>query len=120
MKRLVFALAIVALCGRAYAEESCANVASTTGGTSVLAAADNKGNTLLVQNIGGTNAVTCSVGGTPVSLQHGFYLPAAGGSITMSVSPVTTNVGSGQSRLPAGAVTCITGSSTSYVCASSW
>jgi len=119
MKRIVLSLALlVALAGFARAEESCANVANTA--TTVLAASANKGNGLLVQNIGGTNAVTCSIGGTPVSLQHGFYLAAVGGNLSMAVSPVTQASGSGQARLPAGAVSCITASSTSYVCATSW
>jgi len=120
MKRLICLLtAVLALgAGVAFADESCANVANTA--TTVLAAANNKGNALFIQNIGGTNAVTCSVGGTPVAVQHGIYLTAAGGNVTLQNNPVTQLSGSGQSRVPAGAVSCITASSTSYVCVESW
>lgn len=121
MKRLVLlALAFVAFSAPAYADESCANVASTAGGTVVMTAANNKGNAIYIQNIGGTNNVTCSIGGVPVAVQHGIFLTAAGGNVTLQNNPVTTLAGNGQSRVPSGAVTCITGSSTSYVCAESW
>jgi hypothetical protein len=122
MKRLLllFTIAFAIGAGAAYAEESCANVATTTGGTSVLAASANKGNAIMCQNLGGTNAATCSVGGTPVAAQHGTLLAVSGGNMTMQNAPVTQQNGSGQSRVPSGAVTCITGSSTTYVCCSSW
>jgi hypothetical protein len=122
MKRLLLLVAIAfALgAGAAYADESCANVATTTGGTTVLAASANKGNAIMCQNLGGTNAATCSVGGTPVAAQHGILLAVSGGNVTLQTEPVTQQNGSGQSRLPSGAVSCITGSSTTYVCCESW
>lgn len=119
MKRLILvALLALGFVGHAYADESCANVANTA--TTVLPAAKNMQNVIMCQDLGAT-AVTCSVGGTPVSVQHGFYLTASGGNMTMSVPPSTTTLpGHGQSRLSGGAVSCITASSTSYVCCESW
>lgn len=118
MKRLILLIALLAPCVT-WADESCANVASTAGGTSVLAA-DTSGrrNSLLVQNIGATNAVTCSIGGTPVAVQHGFYLSAAGGNLNLPLPPINPGTpGTANVSVPAGAVKCITASSTSYVCA---
>lgn len=126
MKRLnTWFLAVVLLslafgAGAALAEEGCAAVATTSGGTEVLAASANKGNGLLCQNLGPTNQVTCSIGGTPVSASHGFILAAAGGNLTLGVSAVTQSSGSGQSRLPSGAVKCISAASTSATCCTSW
>lgn len=123
IRLFVLAAALFALffsAGAALAAESCANVASTTGGTTVLSSANNLRNGLLCQNIGASNDVNCSIGGTPVAAQQGYLLKAAGGNMTLAVAPVTTANGSGQSRLPGGAVSCITGSSTSYVCCVSW
>lgn len=122
MKRiLAFVILALGLPLAAFAGEDCATV--TTAATSVVAANNISGgrNSLTCQNVGPTNAATCSIGGTPVSASTGLLVTAAGGNFTLANVPVIPGqTGVAIPKVPGGAVSCIAAASTTRVCCESW
>lgn len=123
MKRAFLAfLFVLAFCVAsipAQAADYPACVSVTTAATTVLPATSIKGgrHRLLVQNIGGTNAAVCKVGGATVTATTGFSL-APGASLSESASVATPGAPSPYgATVPGGAVQCITAASTTTVCA---